>query len=295
MTPATSAFADPADRKAIDYLSGICRFDFRLEDGLCVEISFHDEAAPLGGTIRRHPEKAAILKRIAGMRHLKRLDLRKCRTGPLPHMETRSLEWLDLSCNGLSEVPGWVVEQTRLRHLSLGANGLTEIPGLSHLPIETLKLHKNRIRRMPSVGGGLKSLNLFLNDFTALPDLSGLPLLEVFTFGVSDARSLPPLSCCPNLRWLTIAVTQIGELPDDLCGLMNLEGLQLPKNRIERLPERIGDLTKLRSLTLYANSLTRLPPSFFRLELDRLSLYSNPLIDPQAAKVRFGDIGFLRI
>jgi Leucine-rich repeat (LRR) protein len=212
-------------------------------------------------------------------------------------MATRSLEFLDLGSNDLTEVPSWVLKQP-LKYLSLGANLLSDVPDLDHLPLETLKLHKNRLTRLPKLGTGIVSLNLFLNDIQDFPEaVLGMQKLEFFTFGLSRLRFLPSLASLANLRWLTLTVCDIEYLPDDIHMLTNLEGLQLAKNRLKCLPNRIGELSVLKNLTLYSNEITRLPYSFYELKLNKLNVSSNPLLQEDKLRVwrTFGNIDFIRV
>jgi Leucine-rich repeat (LRR) protein len=290
MTPATFT----SDEDVIRYLKDICQFTHVLDDGCCTEISFHNDEELFGGTIRKHPAKREIVETVAKFQHLKRLILRKCKIGQMPSLASRCLEHLDLSCNDLEVVPDWVTQQSSLKYLSLGANNLQEIPDLSHLPLETLKLHKNSISRLPALGNCIKSLNLFLNKFPGIPeDILRLPL-EVFTFGLSEGSQMPNLAALPNLRWLTVSVTQIERLPDGICSLQKLEGLQLAKNKLKELPKNIGDMN-LRFLTVYSNDLRRLPESFFDLKLKKLNTMLNPLENKNRILEVFGDIDYLRV
>ena len=121
-------------------------------------------------------------------------------------------------------------------------------------------------------------------------------LLEVFTFGVTESKILPSFSSLLNLRWLTLTVNEFKELPEDICNLSKLEGLQLAKNKIEKLPPKIGDLN-LRFLTLYSNSISELPNSFFDLSLQKLNVAKNCLDKKTRDKLHltFKDINFLRL
>ena len=282
------------DKKIVQQIEALCKFSYVMEDDRCVSLSFHDNEATFGGTIRRHPMKAEIVRLAATLPNLRSLDLRKCKTGNLPDIASRSLTHLDLSSNDLSVVPDWVTNQP-LQFLSLGANNIQDVPDLSGLPLETLKLHKNRIAAMPPVGKGIKSLNLFLNPMQDIPaSVFGLSRLEVFTFGVNNTRSVPNLASLQCLRWLTITVTQAESLPDDICSLKRLEGLQLAKNRLKRLPDKIGELSNLKALTVYGNDIETIPESFFDLRLARLNVAGNPLVDRRKLEA-FSGIDFFRM
>lgn len=260
----------------------------------CTHLSLHSDVEPLGGRIRRHPNKQAILRLIAELPELQELNLRKCRIGQLPALKTRSLRSLDLSCNELSAVPESVLQQPELQSLNLGANQLSEIPPLDHLPLQTLKLHKNQLTWLPALGCQLKCLNLYLNPMPDIPDVAYYqPAMELFSYGVARLRVIPSLACWPNLRWLTISATELTAIPDDVCALQQLEGMLLAKNRITQLPNQIGRLSNLRAFTIYRNQVTELPASFYLLPLRRLNLQGNPL-DARLAIQKFQGIEFFR-
>ena len=292
MTQVTSA----SDESIINELINMGgNFYYKMEEDRCVEVSFYDELSVFGGTIRKHPRKRQMIESVAKLPYLKHLNIRKCKIEKMPEMQSRSFEYLDLSCNGIEHVPAWVISQPHLKFLSLGANNLHSIPDLSGMPLETLKLHKNRITEMPKIGQKIKSLNLYLNPMSNIPaSIFDLLLLEIFSFGVTDVKTLPSLSSLPNLRWLTLTVNQFETLPDDICKLTKLEGLQLAKNKIKRLPHRIGEMN-LKALTLYSNDIEILPESFFDLKLNKLNLAMNPLKNKQRVFDAFNDIEFLRV
>lgn len=284
------------DKEIIRRIESVCKCVYTMEEDFCVGLSFYDDDAVFGSTIRRHPMKSEIIKLVARLPNLRSLDLRKCKTGNLPNIASRKLEHLDLGSNDIDVVPHWVIEQKSLRYLNLGANSIRDVPDLSDLPLETLKLHKNCIGRMPPVGKDIKSLNLFLNPMQDIPaEVIDLHKIEVFTFGVNNTKTVPDLASLAALRWLTITVTQIESLPDDICSLKHLEGLQLAKNRLKRLPERIGDLVNLNTLTIYGNEIEKIPESFLDLKLNRLNVDKNPLSDCEPMKSKFSNIEFFRI
>ena len=287
-----------SDSEAIDYLKSICEFNFKLIDGQCTEISFHDENSLLGGLLRRNPNKYLIIDIVSNFENLKYLNVKKCKISNIPKMKSKKIEYLDLSCNDMETFPDWILSQSGLKFLNIGSNQIKEVPNLSDLNfIETLKLHKNKISILPKISNKIKSLNVFLNPLLKFPnEILDFYLLEVFTFGVTESKILPSFSSLLNLRWLTLTVNEFKELPEDICNLSKLEGLQLAKNKIEKLPPKIGDLN-LRFLTLYSNSISELPNSFFDLSLQKLNVAKNCLDKKTRDKLHltFKDINFLRL
>ena len=283
------------DEKAIHKLRRMCEFSCELEDGFCTDISFHTEDDAFGGTIRRHPHKDEIVGVVSNFPRLRRLNFRRCKIGYVPNLRSQEVEYLDMSCNDITTVPEKVLEDQPLRFLNLGANNLAELPDLSHLPLETLKLHKNvELKSLPLIPKGIKSMNLFLLcKMTRIPEVVFDLPLEVFSFGVTKLDHLPSLSRLSQLRWLTLTVNQFDKLPDDICSLSKLEGLWLAKNKLKSLPDRMGDMN-LKTLTVYGNNIEKLPDSFFQLKLQKLNVARNPLSNMQRVIDSFSHIEFLR-
>jgi len=297
MIQKTFKSAESADEKSINYLKSISNFEYKLQDGICTEISFHDINSIFGGTIRRNPYKKEIIEIVSKMKGLKHFDIRKCKICNLPEMSSQNLEFVDISCNDIEYFPNWIAKQQFLKYLNIGANKIKEIPDLSHLELEVFKLHKNTIDHLPPIGKKIKSLNLFLNRIQEIPkQVFDLNMLEVFTFGVTEMKDLPNLSSLENIRWLTLTVNKIQNIPDDICMLKNLEGLQLAKNCIKELPQKIGEMN-LKVLTLYSNNISKLPDSFFNLKLKKLNLALNQIEEKEKNKIKefYGNIDFISI
>ena len=290
----TSQIAASNDKDVLAQLHTRCPCTFEMDGDRCTSLSFHSENDPLCGVIRRHENKQEILALVARLPFLETLNLRKCKVGHVPKLATTSLRALDLSCNNLDRVPDWLTSQRALQRLNLGANNLTELPDLSGLPLTSLKLHKNKLTRLPAIGTGLACLNLYLNPLRAIPDQAfAQPELELFSYGVGQLQPLTSLACWPKLRWLTISATNLAKLPDDICELAYLEGLLLAKNKLTELPPNMDRLQRLRAITIYQNQIRELPPEFYKLKLNRLNLAGNPL-DPTTANQQFQTIEFYR-
>jgi Leucine-rich repeat (LRR) protein len=286
------------DKKIIQSLQNLCEFEYAMEGDACTFLSFHDESSCFGGTIRKHPQKAQIVEMVSHLPHLKHINLRKCKIGQIPNFISRSLEFIDLSCNDLSIVPQWVTAQAGLKSLNLGANQIQTLPLLWDLPLVTLKVHKNRLTHIPQVRETVKHLNLYLNPLNNVPEwLASLRNLEVFAFGVTNMTELPSLRTLSNIRWLTLTVNKLRRLPEDITSLQKLEGLQLAKNNIDLLPTEIGELQNLRVLTLYSNSVRELPDSFYTLRLNKLNMARNCLTEACRHKLLtvYNGIAFLSL
>ena len=259
-----------SDEKIIKCLKSLCDFSYIIRNNVCTNIS---------------------------LQHLTHLNVRKCKIGHLPEIRSKNLEYLDISCNDIESVPKWISQQYHLKFLNMGANKIKNLPDLSDIPLDTLKVHKNQITKLPKINRNIKSLNLFLNPMSNIPNyVFKLSLLETFSFGVTNIKSITSIPLLKNLRWLTLTVNQIEYLPEDICCLKKLEGLQLAKNKINKLPNKIGDLN-IKHFTLYSNNIKELPESFFELQLKKLNLAKNPLMKKYQQLVfeKFNNIDFLRL
>lgn len=287
-----------SDDKIIKTLKKICSFDYEIENNFCTKISFYNENEIFGSTIRKNTNKDIIINLISKFSNLKHLNLKKCRINKIPNFVSNNLEHIDLSCNNLIEFPEWILKQSKLKFLNLGANFIESVPDLSHLCLESIKLHKNKIRKIPKINENCKSLNLYLNteinEYTV--NLANLINLETFCFGFSKTKNMPPISNWKNLKWLTITINNLSDIDDEICNLKNLEGLQLSKNCIEKLPELIGE-TSIKYLTLYSNKIKKIPESFYNLNLQKLNMYKNPLRQKDKNKLieKYKNIEFFRI
>jgi len=130
---------------------------------------------------------------------------------------------LDLSGEGLTELPPELGQLTQLQRLILSNNQLTQLP--------------------PELGQltQLQELFLYNNQLTQLP---------------------PELGQLTQLRELYLYGNQLTQLPPELGQLTQLLGLYLRGNQLTELPPELGQLTQLLGLDLRHNQLTELPPVF---------------------------------
>ena len=275
------------DADIIHQLTKYCECSYSLDNGVCYELSFHSDDNILGGTFRHNTDKDIILSLIGELHHLKSLNIRKCRIGRVPRWDMPFLQYLDLSCNQLPQVPDWVYDLKHLKFLNLGSNRIHSIESIPP-DLETLKVHKNFISSLPPLPKSIKFLNLYLNRLRFMPVLD-LPHLEFLSFGATDVREIPPLPS--SLRWLTLVANKLVYLPDNFTQLINLEGARLAKNQIKCLPYDIGNMS-LRELSLYSNALESLPESFYLLKLSKLNLSKNRLNDTARVVKSFAHIEY---
>ena len=144
-----------------------------------------------------------------------------------------NLAELDVSENGLREVPVTVLSITTLRRLWLAGN-----------PIEGL----------PSGIAGLKSLtylNLDRTGLLQLPDeLGELAELRFLRLNDTPIASIPDsLSGLPNMRRLYARNTKLREVPRALASWRSLEDVALDGTDIAAVPDWLVDLPKLKRVS----------------------------------------------
>ncbi|XP_018599538.2 leucine-rich repeat-containing protein 58 [Scleropages formosus] len=175
-----------------------------------------------------------------------------------------SLEFLDVSSNGLAVVCEDITRLRRLKTLIAKNNRLDEcsLPKeLGSMRIEVLNLSGNRFEEVPAQClklQRLRSLSLGGNRLKTIPA------------EIENLRSLETLYLGGN---------HIGDIPLELANLPNLSYLVLCDNRIQSIPPQLTRLHSLRSLSLHNNLLTYLPREILSLvRLQELSLRGNPLV-----------------
>lgn len=151
----------------------------------------------------------------------------------------KSLQYLDLSSNEISDFLECIIAFKSLKELILGNNNLEKIPEKigTLLSLEHLSLYRNDIETLPEAIGNLTSLKTL------------------------------------HLGW-----NHIKRLPSSIGRLTSLETLFLGYNNLETLPDSIGKLISLRKINLYNNKITNMPKSIANLPLlENLNLTDNPL------------------
>ena len=147
-----------------------------------------------------------------------------------------------------SSLPDWINPNVKVMDLS--EQGLTEVPlWIGNLTnIKTLNLDKNRLVCLPETIGNLQNLeelSLVGNDLIGLPDeignLTNLKSLDLGCSFVYSVRSRYQFDNPPNCNELSTLPSTIGQLD-------NLEVLNITGNPMTSLPEEIGDLDNLREL-----------------------------------------------
>jgi internalin A len=150
---------------------------------------------------------------------------------------------LDLSGEGLSQLPEALGQLSQLQELNLFNNQLTAVPeALGQLSqLQLLNLSYNQLTAVPEALGQLSQLQqLYLdgNQLTAVPEALG------------------QLS---QLQQLCLDGNQLTAVPEALGQLSQLQLLNLSYNQLTAVPETFQHLTSLQGLYLHGNEALGLP------------------------------------
>lgn len=163
----------------------------------------------------------------------------------LSQLKTGSLKGitsLKLS-EGLTEFPREIFELSdTLEVLDLSGNGLSELPEdfgrLKKLKI--LFCSNNPFTVLPEVIGDC-------------------PELDIAGFKACKIEKIPAAAVNPNLRWLILTDNSVKELPGEIGECARMQKLMLAGNQLITLPEELSRCSNLALLRISANRLTELP------------------------------------
>jgi internalin A len=204
------------------------------------------------------------------------------------------LSWINLTGQGLTEIPEEVFDLTELETINLSQNALRTIPQrLWELPkLETVTLIGNPIESLPDHPGLVidgKTYLRFRNRVTA----KNVDLVIDSQLSQEDTHALlAELRTTRGLRSLTIGQwsLRIGtkhpepsqalqDLLDSIASLDFLQSLSLRGLRLGTVPKGIRHLSHLKSLGLDALGLKTLPQWVGQMNLIQLSAMDNKLSD----------------
>lgn len=262
-----------------------------------MELNFFDESLIFENKIRHLSNKHEIVEKASKNSKLKYVNLRKSRLDYIPEFASKEIEFLDLSCNNLTQFPLWILKLENLKFLNIGSNDIFFVPSLKHMNLETLKIYKNKIFDI-ELCKSIKFLNLYLNNFETFPkQVFELEKLEFLSYCDCKLKIFPKELCdLHSLKWLCFVSNKIENLPDNFVYLKNLIGIKFGKNNIKELPLKFGDLSNLKEISFYCNKLTELPDSFFNLNLNKLNMSKNKLTEECLFKLyKYSKIEFYSI
>jgi Leucine-rich repeat (LRR) protein len=197
-----------------------------------------------------------------------------------------NLTYLDLSANGLSELPETIGNLTNLTRLDVSYNVLTELPetigNLTNLTY--LDVRYNNLNKLPETIGNLTnltSLNVSNNGVKLPTSIGNLTQLTRLILSYNDLTALPAsVGNLTNLTYLNVSDNKLTKIPDTIGNLTNLTCLNLNDNNFTELPETIGNLTTLTEFSLSYNTLIKLPTSMGNLtNLTHLDISYNRLTE----------------
>jgi small GTP-binding protein len=189
---------------------------------------------------------------------------------------------LDLSNQGLREVPPELFALAALEALDLSGNQIAVLPAElgSLTALEMLNLSNNQLTDLPAALRNLtrlRTLNLSRNGLQELPpavvELRTLVALDLS--GNSIDRLPPALLQLTALQDLRLNQNELATLPEGIYLWAGLGSLDVSNNRLAQLPVEIGRMGALRELVAANNSLAVLPDSFSELALLELDLSGN--------------------
>ena len=155
----------------------------------------------------------------------------------------RGLTVLNISANGITELPEELGSLVNLKQLFLAENSLQEIPRclLRLFRLEDLDIAHNRLRSVQPQIKKLKQLRKLNLASNLIPEI---PL------SIGDLTKLTHLNLSGN---------QIGELPSQMGKLISLRKLNLNFNQIYQIPQSFANLGSLEILLLAANRIREIP------------------------------------
>lgn len=200
---------------------------------------------------------------------------------------------LDLSHQGLTEVPEALFSLPQLHMLMLNGNRISALPDrFAELGVlADLELNGNAFREFPMVLLQMRVLNeleISENQLTALPhEIDQLQSLVELEARNNRLRDLPDsLSRLKQLEELKVDGNQISSLSAELFELPGLLEVTIRENRIRKLPSTVGKCYSLKELDVSGNQLVDLPDELFGLNLDICYVWQEDLerLSPDQAR-----------
>ena len=175
------------------------------------------------------------------------LDLESIPGAWVRAIEYPNLNFISFSFNKLRQIPAELTKFKNLMKLQVASNQLTFVP--------------SEILELPC----LEELDLSFNSISALPEalLGRLsPVLTDINLSHNRLSSLPAYLGSGSIRHLDISHCLFSTVPECVCGMVQLQSLNLSYNiEISHIPYGIGDLKQMQALTLVGLPyLLNMPP-----------------------------------
>lgn len=156
---------------------------------------------------------------------------------------------LNLSKQGLTEIPSEVFDNKQLKVLKLFGNNLDTLSG--------------RIAELEN----LEELYIGNNHLTSLPpEIGKLKKLKILSVQYNDLISLPPeIGKMESLEQLWLNQNELQTFPAEIGELKKLVTLQAEYNFLTIIPSEIGNCEALKFIYLRRNNLISLPEEFGNL------------------------------
>ncbi|MEQ8470786.1 MAG: hypothetical protein RIC35_06350 [Marinoscillum sp.] len=235
------------------------------------------------------------LKRLKGYQQNTRID---------------TLNEINLSYAGLSEVPDFVFNARKMEVLILDWNDIKMLPKeLSELDslkriywrgnnldqywwiriqkikgLEKLDLSNNSLSRLPRAVRKLEGLEELVLDENFLGEipvhrLARADFIKAVSFNKSHSMSLDQNDYhqLDFIEILKVNNSKIANVHESFYDMAGLKELQLQENQLKQIPEGISRMKRLEKLSFYKNELETLPEDLFDLNLKIIDLYYNQL------------------
>ena len=194
---------------------------------------------------------------------------------------------LDLSYEGLWEIPKELFELSHLTILYLSYNQLSEVDFFKTLPrLEILNLTSNHIKRLEFYKGldNLKSLNLFDNEIDNVNFIEKTPNLINLNLGKNKIKDIKLLQTLKNIKFLNLDSNKINDI-SPVIELLQLESLSINNNPINNLdPLKVLIYREVRSFLLdYFTSSSKVKISQNIEALDFVKIFKDP--SPEIVKL----------
>lgn len=194
---------------------------------------------------------------IANLKKLTKLDLHDNRIRVIPQdiRKLKSLEYLDLGHNVISELPDWGLPPPARRltddeyyPVDGGAKSKEFWSKLNNL--ETLIMNENNIKYLPDTMGSMRSLR-YLN------------------LANNVIRHFPPRvaeGLGNSLTELDLSNNDLQDVPNELGKLKRLVQLDLSNNNLQQLSPNMGNMDGLVFMNVENNQLVELPDNMWKME-----------------------------